>query len=108
MKKLFICLLASLCITSCTKTEYNIFSTLCGTVYDHETGKPLSTVTLVLSPGGTSKITGNDGYFEFKELTPQQYTVTAQKDGYQTNRKNVTATTGEITEINITMQQIAK
>lgn len=108
MRKLFIGLLTLLCITACTSTEYDIFSTLYGTVYDCETGETLSGVTLVLSPGGVSKITGNDGYFEFKDLSPQQYTITAQKDGYQTNRKNVTAVTGESTEINITLQQIAK
>ena len=106
MKKIFICLLASLCVTACTKTEYNVFSTLYGSVSDYETGAPIAGVTLVLSPGGMTKITGNDGYFEFQDLTPQQYTVTAQKEGYQTNRKTITAITGEITEMNITMQQI--
>lgn len=108
MRKLFIGLLTLLCITACTSTEYDIFSTLYGTVSDYKTGNPVAGVTLVLSPGGITKITGNDGYFEFQDLTPQQYTVTAQKEGYQTNRKTITAITGESTEINIILQQIAK
>ena len=106
MKRLFICLIALLCFAACTPTEYDIFSTLHGTVSDYETGDPIAGASLVLSPGGVTKITGNDGYFEFRDLSPQQYTITVQKDGYITNRKSVNAITGESIEVPITMQQI--
>lgn len=106
MKKLFICLIALLGATACSKTEYDLFSTLYGTISDYETGNPISGVTIVLSPGGLTKITGNDGYFEFQDLTPQQYTITVQKDGYSANRKSINAVTGESTEVNMTMKQI--
>lgn len=105
MKKLFIGLVAILSLTACTSTEYSIFSTLYGTVSDYETGDPIGSVSVVLSPGGITKITGNDGYFEFQDLTPQQYTVTVQKEGYTTNRKQINAVTGENTEVNITMSK---
>lgn len=107
MKKLYLYLLTSLCLfSSCTTPEYDLFANLHGIVSDYSTGNPISGVTLVLSPGGVTKITGSDGYFEFQSLTPAQYTITAQKDGYETNRKSTTAISGESTEVNITLKKI--
>lgn len=106
MKKILLCFFAVLVSAACSKTEeVSVFSTLHGIVSDYETGEPISGVNVVLSPGGATKITGNDGYFEFQELTPQQYTITAQKTGYTTNRKSITAVSGENTEVNITITQ---
>ena len=70
---------------------------------DKQTGDPLNNVTVTLSPGGTTKITGSDGLFEFNELTPQQYTITVQKSGYESNRKTLSAVVGEKVQANITM-----
>ncbi len=105
MKKiLFLCLMAlPLLISSCSKDEYDSFGTLYGVVTDTNTGDPLGNVTVTLSPGGVSKLTGSNGLFEFEELTPQQYTITVQKPGYQTNRKTLSAIVGEKVEANITM-----
>ena len=104
MKKIiFLCLMALPLLISCSKDEYDSFGTLYGVVTDTNTGNPLGNVTITLSPGGTTKITGSDGLFEYTELTPQQYTITVQKSGYQTNRKNVTAVVGEKVQANITM-----
>lgn len=104
MKKiLFMCLMALPLFFSCTKEEIDSFGTLYGVVTDMNTGDPLGNVTVTLSPGGTTKITGSDGLYEYTGLTPQQYTITVQKSGYQTNRKNVTAVVGEKVQANITM-----
>lgn len=103
MRKFLFFLFIALACASCSKTEYSVFSTLHGVVNDYQTGDPVSGASVVLSPSGATKITGNDGYFEFQELTPQQYTVTVQKDGYTTNRKSVTAISGENTEVNISI-----
>lgn len=103
MKKiLLLCCVMAMSI-ACSKTEYQVFSTLHGIVSDYETGDPIPNASIVLSPSGATKITGNDGYFEFLEVSPQQYTVTAQKTGYATNRKSINAISGENTEINITL-----
>lgn len=101
MRKVLLCFIVTLVFTSCSKMEYSVFSTLHGVVSDYQTGDPVSGVSVVLAPSGATKITGNDGYFEFQELTAQQYTITVQKDGYTTNRKSITAVSGENTEINI-------
>lgn len=104
MKKiLLLCLVALPLFLSCTKEENDSFGTLYGVVSDVKTGSPLDNVTVTLSPGGTTKLTGSDGLFEYSELTPQQYTITVQKAGYQTNRKTLSAVVGEKTEANITM-----
>ncbi len=104
MKKILIlCLMALPLLLSCSKEEQESFGSLYGVVTDKLTGDPLGNVTVTLSPGGTTKLTGSDGLFEYADLTPQQYTITVQKSGYETNRKNVSAVVGEQVQVNITM-----
>jgi len=86
---------------SCTKDEISLYSTLYGVITDHETGEPIANASVVLSPGGKTKITGTDGCYEFLDLDAAQYTITVQKTGYQTNRKTVMAVAAEKTEANI-------
>lgn len=102
-KTLLLCFMTLPLFLSCSKEENDSFGSLYGVVSDVNTGNPLDNVTITLSPGGTSKLTGSDGLFEFTELTPQQYTITVQKAGYQTNRKTLSAVVGEKTQANITM-----
>ena len=102
-KMLFLCFAALLLFLACAKEEYDSFGTLYGVVSDVKTGEPLSNVTVTLSPGGSTMLTGSNGRFEYMNLTPQQYTITVHKSGYQTNRKDVTAVVGEKVQINITM-----
>ena len=108
MKKYFWLCIVALCTlaTACSKTEYDNFATLYGEVCDQATGTPVANASVVLSPGGTTKTTGTDGRFEFSELEPQQYTVTVQKTGYQTNRKSIAAVVGERIEVNIPLSAL--
>lgn len=104
--KLFFCLLALTLFLSCKKEEYVSYGSIYGTVTDSKTGDLLPNTTVILSPGGITKITGNDGLFEYNDLAPQQYTITVQKTGYSTNRKTITVIVGEKVEANITMTAI--
>ena len=108
MKKItiFTALLAMILCSSCAKTEHNLFGGLYGVVSDHETGEPVTNASVVLSPGGKTKTTGTDGRYEFNDLDPQQYTITVQKTGYNTNRKTITAVVNEKTEANIPLTKI--
>ena len=90
---------------ACEPTEYENYGTIYGIVSDVETAETLPNAAVVLSPGGTSQMTGNDGRFEFTELEIRQYTITVQKDGYSTNRKTVNAIVGESVEANIPMSK---
>jgi len=92
-------------VSSCSKEEISTYSGLYGIVSNAATADALSGVSVVLSPGGVSQVTGDDGRFQFNDLDPAQYTITVQKPGYQTNRKTVTAVARQQTEANITMSK---
>ncbi len=102
-KMILICLIMLPLLTACNKEEFDSFGTIYGIVSDSSTGNPLGNATVILSPGGETKTTGNDGYFEFKDVTPRQYTVSVQKVGYLSNRKSITAIVGESVETNISL-----
>jgi len=90
---------------SCSKNEHTMFGDLHGIVSDFVTGDPISGVTVTLSPGGRNQVTGSDGRFEFRDLDPMQYTITAQRSGYQTNRRTVSVVIGESIEVNISLRE---
>lgn len=108
MKKIiFFCwIIIGLLFVSCSKKEYESFGTLYGVVLDNSNDKPLANATVVLNPGGETQITDGNGHFEFPELTPQQYTITVQKAGYKTNRKNVSVVVDERIEVNVSLDII--
>ncbi len=110
MKKYFapllLCILAVCTLSSCTKDELDIFSTLHGIVVDDTTGECIPGATVTLSPGGKTQTTGSDGRYQYPEVDPMQYTVTVQKPGYNTNRKMITVVSGQATEANITLHKI--
>lgn len=91
----------SLLLGSCTKTEYDLDGSLHGIVSEAGTGEPVNAATIALSPGGRTTVSGSDGQYEFLELDAGQYTITVQKEGFLTNRKNVTAVTGQPTRADI-------
>lgn len=98
--------LAPAYICSCTSTDYEIFSSVYGTVADYDTGEPIPNASVVLSPTNITKHTGADGTYRFDDLDAQQYTITFQKAGYQANRKLVSAISGEELEVNIHLKKI--
>ncbi len=109
MKKILATLVLGLMLlgmaTSCTKTQYDLFANISGTVVDYDDGEPIAQALVTLSPGGLNTYTGDDGHFDFTELEAQQYTLTVQKTGYQANRKTVEAPSGETVTISITMKK---
>lgn len=92
-----------LVFTSCKKEEYNLYTTLAGAVLDASNGEPLAAVTVTVSPSGKSYVTGSNGTFEFIDMDAQQYTISAQKTGYATNRVKVTGVAGETVEATISL-----
>lgn len=107
MKKYVYLIVVLFLSVSCSKEEHEYFATIYGIVSDYASNEPLGNATVVLSPGGVTKTTDDNGYFEFPDLTPQQYTITVQKTGYRSNRKSVIAVVNERTETNmlLTMNQ---
>ncbi|MDE6007347.1 MAG: carboxypeptidase-like regulatory domain-containing protein [Muribaculaceae bacterium] len=88
-------------LTSCSNSnDYEIYGAIHGVVTDYTTGMPIDNVTIYLSPGGITKTTDANGYYQLNNLDPQQYTLIYQKQGYQPNRKTVTTVSGEDFEVN--------
>jgi hypothetical protein len=107
MKKII--LLVSLCLpillNSCAKKIEDVTITIYGTAVDNDTQAPIDGVLVTLIPGTKSVKTGGDGYFEFPDIETQQYTLTAQKPNYTTDRRYVNANAGERVEVTFIMHK---
>lgn len=92
------------------KDDYtlDIYGSIEGTVTDVTTGESIKAAQVTLLPSAKTIQTSDDGAFSFSGLDEGQYTVSAQKDGYQSNRKDVTVVSGESTGIVITLKVIPK
>lgn len=99
----FLWVISSLiCFSSCNPvTDYDVYSTVYGIVTDSADGEPVSGASVMLIPGSKTQLTGQDGNFQFDNLDPKQYTLSVQKTGYQTNRKVLTAVSGEDIQVSI-------
>lgn len=97
-----------LMLGACAKDEETFTGNIIGKVTDSTNGEVMSGVTVTIIPGGTSRTTGSDGHFEFRDLEPKQYEIQAHKDGYSTNYKVVTVTIGYDTPGDIQLTPIAK
>lgn len=105
MKKIFVLALALFLFAACTPTTFDTFATISGTVVDYSTGSPIQNVTITLNPSGKNTFTGSDGFFQFNDLDPQQYKLTAQKEGYESNSKSVNPSAGETVIVAIDLRK---
>lgn len=103
--KLLVPAILLMAMFSCKPATYDTFGSIYGVISDMDTAEPIVNAIVVLSPGGTSLMTAEGGRYEYKDLEPQQYTITVQKNGYSTNRKSVTVVPGEKTEANISIRK---
>ena len=91
--------------TSCKKESYNTFATISGTVVEMGNGEPIGNALLTLMPGNLNTYTGSDGTFQFNDVEAQQYTLTAQKTGYNANRKTINAEAGQTLTVSLPMEK---
>lgn len=93
--------------TSCSDdlVDYDVFCTISGTVVDLDSGQPIPSATVTLTPSGFNAYTDDNGQFEFVDLNESKYTVTVQKTGFVTDRKTVTTIAGGVVNISITLQK---
>ena len=97
MKKLILCFVLLAFFVSCEPSvSSDNFARITGDVIDAETLDPIEGARVNLSPSGKHFVTGSDGYFDFTELEPLQYTITVQKTGYVTNRQTIQTFAGKI------------
>lgn len=99
--------LVSFAMSSCANLDdVSFFTSISGTVYDATTLGPLKGVSVTLTPSSNTQYTKEDGTFLFENVDIQKYTVQFQKDGYQTDRKNVTTIVDEETHIEVALKKI--
>jgi hypothetical protein len=93
------------------KMEQTEMGSISGYVVDIR-GDPIESVKLKLKgiKTKTSVIESSDadGFFEFTDLTADNYVITASRKKYKTTRKTVTIEEGEATEIEIEMRKTTK
>lgn len=109
MKKIILLFILSLPIvfSACSGSDdYDVFTSIQGTVTDINTGEPLSNASVTLLPLGMSQQTDISGQYKFESLESQQYTVTVQRTGYQPNRKTVMGVCGETQTVDIQLKPI--
>lgn len=91
---------------SCSESDYEIYADISGKVSDATTSEPLSGALITLAPTNQTKQSEADGTFVFENLDAGQYTLTVQKEGYQTNRKTIVTFSGEQSSVNILLKSI--
>lgn len=91
-----------LTISACSSSESNPVDpgvqsstgTISGTVTESGTGAAVAAATVTLQGSGASVATNASGEFSFPNLDPGSYSITCNKDGYQSSTTTVTVTAG--------------
>ena len=96
MKKI-LCFIVIACaaLVGCTSDEVSSAGDVYGIVSDLKTGAPVRNAEIVISPGNASTVSGSDGHFEFKSLTPGDYRISVEAAGYLNNSRQVTIVAGQ-------------
>ncbi len=94
----------ALLVSSCNQYQYDFYSSIEGVVVDGNS-TPIEGARVIISPGGVNVLTDSDGIFVFTELERTQYTITAQKAGYSTDRKEISTYAGETISITLILRQ---
>lgn len=107
MKKLRILALSLILLlfASCNPIEYDMFGTIKGTVLDIDDNGAIENVYVTLSPSNKNTMTDFDGRFIFSELDAKQYSVTVQKNGYETNVQTLNVFASDTLSVTITMKK---
>ncbi len=109
MRILFATLVAiCTCTWSCSSDldENPTNGSIFGTVSDKTTGDPVATVSMALSPGGMSTVTGSDGSYTFDNLESGDYEITISKEGYNSISYPVHVNAGEPTPAHLLIERI--
>ncbi len=66
-------------------------------------GSMIENCLVTLTPGGNMIATGTNGSFEYKDLTPGEYTLTFKKEGFVDKTQKVTVTAGKVADVEVTL-----
>ena len=77
-----------------------------GTIGDKSTGEAVAVVSVSLSPGEEAFITGSDGNFNFQNLEPGEYIVSASKEFYSDGEVKVKVSAGKPTRADMLIERL--
>lgn len=102
--KFFIITLTLLIFWGCADkpTETTTLGNVHGTVFDQSNNSELADVSVSIQDIG-NRTTNNNGYYEFKDLAEDTYTITAEKTGYVTESAQVEIEANKSKEVNFTL-----
>lgn len=104
MKKFLVSLLSTVLLFSCaTDEEPSTLGGVYGIISDVVSGEPIRNVSVVISPGNLTAVTGADGHYEFVDLEAGQYTVQCSAMGYQTNSRQIIVPAGNVVMCDIAL-----
>ena len=109
MKRLALFFLISafaLLLSGCDTYEYDFYGNISGTVTDYADNSPLEGASVLLMPGSKTVTTSSDGTFMFEDIAAGKYTISAQKSGYQSDRKTVEISSGEDVSTAVSLKRI--
>lgn len=92
------------CLFSCAKDIVDVNGSISGVIKDFDDGHLIQNCQVSLSPVGTTSITSSDGQFLFTNLEPGSYTLSFTKVGYSDLTKTVSVTSGQTSDVSITMK----
>jgi uncharacterized protein (TIGR02145 family) len=77
-----------------------------GSVFDAETSEPIQAALVRLNPSDDTILTGNEGTFLLKNISPGDYEIQASKFAYATGSKNIKVVEAQTREINLSLSGI--
>ena len=106
MKKFITAIVILLSFYTCTENLTESTGSIYGTVVDKSTGEQIPVASISLNPSGKTTVTGSDGTFEFNDIDPGEYTISAKKEGYNPGKNTVMVVAGKNSECHILMERI--
>jgi hypothetical protein len=88
-------------ICGCSEDEVASFGSITGIVTDANSGEPVTSAIVALTPGNSSVQTDASGSYSFKELDPGTYTVQVKASNYETSTTSASVTAGMITKCDV-------
>lgn len=105
MFRYYFILILFLGLSSCQEDTITLetYGELYGTIVDKD-GQPLEAVAVTTSPATTITLSDSLGNFQFSQLTPGEYTVIAEKDGFLNATVRITLQPEQASRFSLSMQ----
>jgi len=102
----FFIILLSCMYIGCSTAEPDVYGSISGVVIDGENQEPLKGVSVTITPQTATKITASDGTFSFKDLLPDEYSLTFKKDEYESEVKKVNVQVGINSKADVALDKL--